>query len=327
MEHSIEHSVLSLTSQDYQNIEIILVDDGSRDDSLNRCQIIAGKYPNVRVIHTDNQGAGPARNAGIAEARGQYAYFPDADDVLESNAISTLVNAITIIDGCDLVVFGYKCMNSKGKIIREQHYSEAIKDAEELRCSYAQCMTTLSIWSIQGAPWNKFFNLQVIKDYHIEYPPLRRHQDECFIASYMSVAHKVHFIPNLLYTYYVNDIKKEWQKYPVNYIDAVIGLYENRKKTILTWNIYDSKTYEMVQNEYICFIIKSIELSFSPQLNLSTSDRKKRISEILYKTQLLKLPLPSMLGWYQRLYIFLVRYNFSLSYLLLKIKVLYEQRI
>ena len=325
MANSIEHSILSYIAQDYPNIEIILIDDGSQDNSLKKCLEIADKHPIVRVIHTENQGSGPARNAGIAASKGCYAYFPDADDFLESHAISTLVRAITEIEDCDLVVFGYINKNLKGQIIRKQCYSESVRLAKELRDSYAQCMTTTTVWSIQGAPWNKFFDLRIIKTNNIEYPPLRRHQDECFIASYMCVAHKVHYISDVLYTYYVNDLKKEWQKYPVNYIDSVLGLYENRQKTIMTWNEKDTLTHEMVQKEYICFVIKSLELSFSPKFGLSFQERKKWICNILLKTKILDIQIPSVLGWYQKLFIFLAKYNMMLSYLLLKTKVKYEQ--
>ena len=93
-EESLSGSIHSILAQDYENIEVILVDDGSRDNSLQICKNIASTDPRVQVIHTHNQGSGPARNVGIDHASGRYAYFPDADDTLAPHAISVMVQAM-----------------------------------------------------------------------------------------------------------------------------------------------------------------------------------------------------------------------------------------
>ena len=85
-------------------------------------------------------------------------------------------------------------------------------------------------YTIQGAPWNKFFDLTVIKKFKIFYPSLRRHQDEGFIARYVDKASRITFSNEILYTYYVNNLQKQWDKYPVDYIEAVNGLFNERKK-------------------------------------------------------------------------------------------------
>ena len=106
MAGSLERCVSSLTAQDYENIEIILVDDGSTDNTLSVCQRLSEADARITVFHTENRGAGPARNYGISVATGRYALFPDADDYLEPKAISTMTDAMK--DGVDLVICGYK---------------------------------------------------------------------------------------------------------------------------------------------------------------------------------------------------------------------------
>ena len=91
MGDSIESCVKSVLNQDYDNYEVILVDDGSKDNSLEVCNKIAATSALVKVIHTENRGSGPARNTGIENASGRYIYFPDADDYIEPNTISRLV--------------------------------------------------------------------------------------------------------------------------------------------------------------------------------------------------------------------------------------------
>lgn len=325
MGDKIEICVRSLMEQTYKNIEIILVDDGSKDDSYQHCLHLAEIDSRIIALHTENRGSGPARNYGIEHATGTYIYFPDADDYLEPNAIAILVDAIK--DGeCDLVVFGFRNVNRTGKEISIKSYVSTVRDGDTIRKNYSPYMTTSSEFGIQGAPWNKFFDLSIIKAHGIEYPPLRRHQDEGFIARYMCYAQKVRFIEDVLYTYYVNDLKKEWQKYPVDYIDAVIGLYETRKDTILTWNPEDEKTHDLVANEYICNVIKSLELSFSPKMNFSNKQRKIWMREIIAKSNINLVSPPKILGYYQRKIFELIRRSrLDLLYKILRCKVLLQK--
>lgn len=325
MENSICECLRSILAQDYPNIEIILVDDGSGDNSLEVCKKLALSDSRIKVFHTENRGSGPARNTGIDNSSGRYAYFPDADDYVAPNAISVLVKAME--EGKhDLVVFGFKNVNSKGHITSEKIYREATFDAEKLRQDYSECIGYTSKWGIQGAPWNKFFDMRVIRENKIEYPPLRRHQDEGFIARYMCYAKSVHFISDLLYTYYTNDLKKEWQKYPVDYIDAVIGLNEIRMQTIYKWNGNDTKTHDLLANEYVCNVIKALELSFSPKMKFSAHERKKWIEQNIVKAKLKIYNVTDTLGTYQKFVMKLVKKSkLSSLYLILKIKVFAEK--
>jgi len=184
--------------------------------------------------------------------------------------------------------------------LSEKHCSEGAFDGAALRENYSSCIAMMSPRGIQGAPWNKFFDLRVIREKAVEYPPLRRHQDEGFIARYMCHAKKVRFIDELLYTYYVNDLQKEWQKYPVDYIDAVMGLYATRKETILSWNPDDTATHDMIEREYICNVIKAMELTFSPKHNLSAAARRVRLQEMAAMSALAQCRIPDCLGKYQR---------------------------
>lgn len=84
----------SILAQDYQNIEIILVDDGSKDESPIICDEYSKKHKNIRVLHIPNGGASLARKKGIEIAKGQYLSFVDSDDYVTKNYISALYTAI-----------------------------------------------------------------------------------------------------------------------------------------------------------------------------------------------------------------------------------------
>ena len=84
--------VESIIMQTYENLEIILVDDGSKDGSPHICDAFLNKDKRVRVIHQQNQGLSAARNAGIEVARGKYFTFVDSDDYLDNKALETVWN-------------------------------------------------------------------------------------------------------------------------------------------------------------------------------------------------------------------------------------------
>lgn len=84
----------SVLSQTYKNYEIILVDDGSTDSSPEICDKYASEHENIRVVHKENKGLSHTRNMGLTVAHGEYVYFLDSDDYIDSNAFTMLVEAI-----------------------------------------------------------------------------------------------------------------------------------------------------------------------------------------------------------------------------------------
>lgn len=104
----------SVLAQDYPSLELLLVDDGSPDGCPAICDRYAGQYPNIRVLHQENQGPGPARNAGIAAARGDYLLFLDADDMLDGPGAIRLLAEAALENGADITCGGFRMMREDG---------------------------------------------------------------------------------------------------------------------------------------------------------------------------------------------------------------------
>lgn len=326
MGNRIENCVESILKQTYENIEIILVDDGSKDNSLEVCNNLAKKDDRIKVYHTENRGSGPARNHGIENASGEYIYFPDADDYLEPNAIEVLEKDMRE-GGYDLIVFGFKNIAIDGTVRNIKDYPDMVLTGDEIRSDYYDYMTITSKYGIQGAPWNKFFNMRVIREYGVEYPPLRRHQDEGFIARYVDKVKNVHFIPDVFYVYYTNDLGREWDKYPVDYLQAVMGLNKTRQNTILAWNKEDKRTHDMVEREYICGVIKALELSFSPKMKLERKSRKEWIKNAIRESRIAERTVPENLkGSYQeKIMNIIIKEKYGKLYSTLRFKIFIQK--
>ena len=115
-EQYLEECVESVLNQDYSNIELILVDDGSPDNSPEICDAYAAKDQRVRVIHQRNSGLSCARNAGLAVAKGQWVLFLDSDDEWETSDFVTQLVAFAQTYGADVVCSNYRRMWDKEKL-------------------------------------------------------------------------------------------------------------------------------------------------------------------------------------------------------------------
>lgn len=118
-EDYISKCIDSVLSQDYKNIELILLNDGSTDKSLEILKMYYNKYPEIiRVIDQKNMGVSNTRNKAIDLATGAYIMFIDNDDYIDSNYISSYISALN--EDYDMVLGGYRRTNSVGKVLVEK---------------------------------------------------------------------------------------------------------------------------------------------------------------------------------------------------------------
>lgn len=120
IEDEVERCILSIINQTYRDLEIILVDDGSTDRSLEICQRYADTDERIRVIHKQNGGLVSARKAGIQVASGEYVAHIDGDDWVESEYIETLVKGSNF-GNVDVVIAGFVTESVEGKTERAQN--------------------------------------------------------------------------------------------------------------------------------------------------------------------------------------------------------------
>lgn len=191
-EQYLKRCIDSIITQTYQNIEIILVDDGSFDRSPEFCDQYAQSNSFVRVIHKQNEGPSLARASGLQVANGRYIAFVDADDYIEAEMISTMI--ANFHDNVDIVECGYFVVSDFGKVIKTvELVPEVIKGARESLIHYSIKRNTTNFM------WNKIFNKDLFQS--IVFPKLYAGEDTCLLTQLFANARGTRTISTPLYSY------------------------------------------------------------------------------------------------------------------------------
>lgn len=197
-------SIKGILSQTLTDIEVICVDDGSSDSSLEVLESIAQTDRRVRVYAQPNRSAGAARNEGLSHARGKYVAFWDADDLYEPNALELLYEKSERLN-TDITVCAAKRLDnptgtlySFGAYLRKEMLPEEEVFSRETIPAYIFNFTT-------NVPWNKFYRRGFILENRLQYQPIRQANDVYFAMTALYCARRIATVPDKLVTYRVEN--------------------------------------------------------------------------------------------------------------------------
>lgn len=227
-EKYIQLCLSSALKQTYSNIEIILVNDGSTDKSLNICQELQKEDKRIRIINQENKGASIARLEGIKQAKGKYLTFVDSDDVIEPDYIELLVNALekhqVAIVACNIVK--HQVCESP-KIIRSNH--SQILNEEELHKRFFN----YDFWGFPG----KLYKKGIFEN--IYFPKATINEDYVVMAQLFNKYNHIAYIDILLYHYLIhNNVSLSNTKLSLKMMDEwnnKLWCYQYYKNKRLKW--------------------------------------------------------------------------------------------
>ena len=216
-ETSLSETLDCVINQTLKNIEILFVDDGSTDRTLDVICEYADTDPRIKILHTSHEGAGAARNTGMASARGEYLSFLDADDLFDAQMLekSYLLAQRT---QADIVVFKYCEQNfMTGELWHDRGLSHR---AIEHGGNIAIGIDGLS-WTTP-APWNKLFRHAFLKEHELRFQNLRTCNDFAFTKIATLAARRIFFLNEELLIYRKNphNISSTRYYYASNIIEA-----------------------------------------------------------------------------------------------------------
>lgn len=261
----------SLLAQTHPNMEIILVDDGSTDESGAICDGYAARCKNVRVIHKKNGGLSSARNAGIAAASGKYIGFVDSDDFVDNTMYDTMLKA-AISHNAQVIACGRYITDEDGNITDEQ-FSLA---AENFYCTKNALKEMLTSGDLDVSVCDKLFLLDIFAD--IQFPVGEINEDAAIIFQLIARSAQVVHIGKPMYYYRGRTGSITKSGYKPNKIQAL-----NHAEAICSFvcDLYPDLTPFCKQyTVFLCCQLLSLMLKFSDAPNQYPEHYRRYISII-----------------------------------------------
>jgi len=199
-EDYLAESIECILNQTLDDLELICVDDGSADSSLEILNGFAAKDKRVRVYHQENRGGGAARNRALEYATGEYVYFMDADDLLKDCALEKLYDLCSD-KNLDFTIF--KAINydeDTDRYYETPDYSMAkIAEFAKGKVFSFEDLGDL-IFNITVTPWSKFYNLDFVKKSGAQFAEGLIFHDNVFFWEMLFNSKRIYFLDEFLYT-------------------------------------------------------------------------------------------------------------------------------
>lgn len=316
VEKYLHQCIDSILEQDYEQIEIVLVDDGSTDNSGTICDEYAKKYSNIKVIHKTNAGLGMARNTGLEHVTGKYVTFLDSDDYIEKNLVSTLYTALKK-NNVDVCKSGFVRVSDEKEKFGEVKYAEQLFIGDATRFEFMPRLigSQPNIKdSIEMCVCAVMYNTEIIKKHNIKFPSEREYisEDLVFNIDYMQYAEGVCTISYVGYNYRLNP-KSLTKKYRPDRFEACCFFYKEMYKKLRTLGYDDSISWRLQRMFFVymtmCISQEKKKISNFTMLK-SIRNIKKMCNDECVRDILREYPV-KMLGIKQKVFVYMVKYKMA----------------
>ncbi len=316
----IKKNIDSILNQTYKNFELLLINDGSTDDSLS----VINSYNDdrIRLINKKNGGVSSARNYGINSSSGDYLYFVDSDDYIEPNTLEKFVDIIKSFNP-DLIICGFFSETYNSHSYDKIFFDEKLYSS---RGEFRKDIVSLYDKHLLYNVWNKLFKKDIIINNNILFPNINFGEDIIFNQLYLENSKKIYNSELCLY-HYVREVSNS---ITTKYIPNLFDLRINENKIFI--NFFNS--YGVDYDSYISFVSKRfIERTVGclenvhRKNNLNISDKIRETEKIIHHNETSKyLSLYSSDSFKFKFILFFYRFNspiptFCIGYILHFFKV------
>lgn len=269
VEKYLETCLNSILEQSYDNLELLLIDDGSTDQSGQICDYFAERDDRVQVIHIQNGGVSNARNIGLKNMNGEYCILVDSDDAIHKDTLSRAVQLLES-DELDCVIYKYKTIDDAkfDTEIQEIQKCKSVRNYQVL--DHENIMEEILIGKkFRMLACNKLYKTSLWKN--LEYPIGRKYGDDTFVTyQLMDRCQKTGYLEEILYYYRMREGSALHQKVSLERLqlfDSYVELVEYYKENVPV----------LLEEAYVAFANRMFD--FFPQVTKSalTKREKKKI--------------------------------------------------
>lgn len=265
-EKYLERCIHSVINQTYDNWELLLVDDGSQDQSGNICDKYSKTDPRIIVIHQSNEGVSVARNNGIDAATGEYILFLDSDDWIENNTLYYISRKID--DTIDFFLFDYYEVTENGKY--EKHFfknrteivfnEDAQYSKELLLTAFAGHYTEYAVnRPLIGGICGKVYQRSIIVKNAIKFTKgVSICEDMLFNICYCSLCEKIVYESIALYNYYINENSASHLMTAEKWDTFISGMYNANLAVMIAKDQLLSENGQLISEYFQLYLIQIV---------------------------------------------------------------------
>ena len=246
----------SLLAQNYADLEILLIDNGSKDQSGQICEDYAAKFSYITAYHVPNKDVGSARNFGLAKAKGEFICFVDADDYLEGNLFSDVESQLD--SQLDLLVFSY--YNSI-----EQNLSEITRSAKILptegkkdKSDFIALFQELCLTDMMYTVWNKIYRRKFLEEHQIVFESYELGEDVRFNLNVYQHVNAVFLVKSCYYVYISGRVDSAMGQYNPNRMNYQLEELGKDDQLMTSWNIHDDQFIDQIKARILMSNIQNI---------------------------------------------------------------------
>ena len=259
------------------DLEILLIDNGSGDQSGQICEDYATQFSNITAYHIPNKGVGSARNFGLSKAKGEFICFVDADDYLVGNLFSDVESQLD--SQLDLLVFSY--YNSIEKNLSEIDRSAKIlptegkKDKSDFIALFQELWLTDMMYTV----WNKIYRKEFLEEHQIVFESYELGEDVRFNLNVYQHVNAVLLVKSAYYVYVSGRVDSAMGQYNPNRMNYQLEELGKVDQLMISWNSHDEQFIDQIKARILMSNIQNIS---KQKMSLS---KKRHYVEVLCRNQ------------------------------------------
>lgn len=280
-EKTVEKALRSLIDQTFKDIEIIIIDDGSKDKTREIISSFAAKDNRIKLILKDvNEGLSAARNSGIKIANGDYIGYLDSDDWCEKDMFEKLYNGA---NDADVVVSGFyhDSLADDGSLVvqTEDRMTESAStfDKKEI-VKWAAKLDSMRIFAFT---WNKLYKREFLEKTGIIFEQQTLIEDYMYNCKIWESVGKLSVVEGAYYHYIKFSKEALTQKFLPDYFDIIDKRYVLMRAIFEKENLFEGEMREILCNMHIKHVLAGMVRNFNKQSNYSAKQQKEKIKEML----------------------------------------------
>lgn len=277
VENYLPRCIDSLLAQNYVDLEILLIDNGSKDQSGQICEDYAAQFSNITAYHIPNKGVSSARNFGLSKAKGDFICLVDADDYLVGNLFSDVESQLD--SQLDLVVFSY--YNSIEKNLSEINRSAKILPAEgkKDKSEFIALFQELFLTDMMYTVWNKIYRREFLEEHQIVFESYELGEDVRFNLNVYQHVNTVFLVKSAYYVYVSGRVDSAMGQYNPNRMNYQLEELGKVDQLMISWNSHDDQFIDQIKARILMSNIQNIS---KQKMSLS---KKRHYVEVLCRNQ------------------------------------------